>query len=230
MRDLRNFATAIGAGLLLLLIPTLFSVFPEWTRWSEPVRAGIVALWFATAVVGVTSAARQSRQVAELVGEPLRRRDAHREAAGAELVSILLSPAAMELPDHYEARLFLPDDRGRLMPSFEREDIDDSEGWLPGKGATGLAWKRNTYVCAWDDRVSDATLGLDDEQQERYGKLRVVASMPVQDARGRAIGVLSISSGINDGKLLAPEGVDRHIELAQIVGRVLIDVLRLGHD
>jgi hypothetical protein len=230
MSALGRFGVAIVAGLLLLLIPTLFSVFPEWTRWSDPVRIAIVALWFATAVLGVTSAARQSRQVEELVGEPLRRRQVDREVAGAELVRLLLTPTAMGLPAHYEARLFLPDDSGRLMPSFEREDIEAAEGWEPGQGATGIAWQRNTYAFAENEEVSDDTLRLDQQQQQRYRRLNVVASMPVQDARGRAIGVLSISSPVNDGKLLTPAAVERHAELARIVGRVLIDILRLGHD
>lgn len=226
-----NRRAAVLAGLLLVLVPTLFSLFPEWQDWAVGVRVAVLLVWVGSAVLVVTATTRQSEQVEDLVGEPSDHREVQREAAGRRLIRALLGGRPTTMPDSYEFRLFLPNEEGTLMPSFESsEGIEPSEGWAPGRGATGTAWERNSYVVVAGENVSDATYGLTPEQQQRYRSLQVVASAPVQNARGRAIGVLSVSSINDDGRLRSPEGLAEHVELAQVVARILIDIVQLDSD
>jgi hypothetical protein len=230
-RLLSNRVVTLLAALFLVLVPTLFSVFTEWTSWDDAPRAAVVIAWFAAAAVAALSTTRQSRQVDELVGDPLTRRDQEREVAAARLIRALLAPEETGFPRHYEFRLFLMDKAaGRLLPAFESEGIDDApEGWAPNQGATGLAWSANTRVLVKGAAVSDETHGLSATQQERYERLRVVGAMPVRTARDRVIGVLSVSSHDDDGFLELPEAILAHLELAQVIARILIDILG-GHE
>lgn len=81
-----------------------------------------------------------------------------------------------------------------------------------------------------DEKVSDSTFGLTEEQQQRYRPLKIVASAPVPNARGQAIGVLSVSSDEDQDALLSPHGRTLHLELAEVVARVLIDILHRDTD
>ncbi|MEA2475599.1 MAG: hypothetical protein QOE06_3514 [Thermoleophilaceae bacterium] len=191
----------------------------------------VVFAWFAAAALAALSSTRQSRQVDELVGEPLTRRDQEREVAAARLIRALLSPEETGFPRHYEFRLFLMDKAaGRLLPAFESEGIDDApEGWAPNQGATGLAWSANTRVLVRGAAVSDETHGLSPAQRKRYTKLQVVAAMPVRTVRDRVIAVLSVSSDNDDGFLDLPEAILAHLELAEVIARILIDILG-GHE
>jgi hypothetical protein len=230
-RFLSRRETAVIAGLLLVLVPTLFSVFVEWTRWADGIRVAVVAGWLLAATLVVTATARQSEHVEELVGTPLARRKRDREVAARRLIRTLLGPGATRFPDHYELRLFLPTGpEERLMPSYERGEIDESDGWASGQGATGLAWSRNAYIRVEGRRVTDKAFGLTGDQVARYGALKVVAAEPVRNSRGRPIGVLSVSSKTNDGFLMSHDGLVEHIELAEVLARVLIDVLRVARD
>lgn len=105
-----------------------------------------------------------------------------------------------------------------------------SDGWRSGTGVTGKAWERNSYVIAMGAAVSDGTYDLTTEQQHRHAALAVVAGTPVQNARGKPLAVLSVSSEAQDGPLERPEGQALHLELAEVVARVLIDIGRLADD
>lgn len=215
------------AALFLVLVPTLFSVFTEWTKWDVLPRVAVVVAWFVAATLAAVSTTRQSRQVDELVGESLSRRDEEREVAAARLISALLAPGQADFPRDYSFRLFLMDETtGRLLPAFEPEGIDPaSEGWAPGQGATGLAWATNSRVLVEGPAVFDASHGLSQAQQDRYKDLAVVAAMPVRTVRDKVIGVLSVSSAINDGHLRSPDAILEHLALAEIVARILVDML-----
>jgi DNA-binding IclR family transcriptional regulator len=215
------------AALFLVLVPTLFSVFTEWTKWDALPRVIVVVAWFVAAALAALSTARQGRQVDELVGEPLTQREKERVVAAARLTRALLSPEQTGFPSHYEFRLFLMDPAvGRLLPAFESEGIDQApEGWAPNQGATGLAWQANTRVLVKGRAVSDESYGLSATQQERYRDLAIVAAMPIRTARGRVIGVLSVSSTEDDGFLELPEAILEHLELAEVAARILVDIL-----
>lgn len=227
---LRNRQVAVGAGVTLVLVPTLFSLFPAWQEWGIGVRVVILLGWLLAAVLVVWSTTIQSEQVDELVGEPLRRQTAARQAAAQRLLSALLEPGAAGLPEQYEIRVYLPDEQGVLQPEYAAPTSGEAESWEEGRGATGMAWETNGLIVARGDSVADGTYGLSEAQQRRYADLAVVASLPIQTARGQRMGVLSVSSHHDDGRLEDPQALEDLNALSEVVARVLIDVLQLRSD
>jgi hypothetical protein len=116
-----------------------------------------------------------------------------------------------------------------LLPAFEGQP-SARRGWRIGTGAVGEAWERGEYVLARGHEVSDATFGLNPDQQARYQELAVVAAMPVTNARGEVVAVLAGSSTDPDSALTTPEGFDAQLLMAQEVARVLIDLLKWFAD
>ncbi len=231
MRFASRRSTAVGAGVVLVLVPTLFTVFPHWADWALVPKLVVLAAWLLAAVLVVRAGAMQSEQVQDIVGTVRRRRDAGREAAGRFILRDLLQPEAAGFPAHYEFRLFLPDPSGRrLVPEYESLGESPSEGWEIGQGATGTAWSSRSYVRVRGAAVHDGTYGLTSEQQEQYRDLEVVAAAPVLNARVEPIAVLSVSSKEDDGFLFGEEGPARHADLAEVVARVLIDVFVISRD
>ena len=78
-------------------------------------------------------------------------------------------------------------------------------------------------------RVRD-TFGLTDEQMRRYRDVTVVASVPVTNAAGRLIGVVSGSSTSDTSALATSDGLEAQIFLAQAAARVLVDLLKWFSD
>ena len=105
-----------------------------------------------------------------------------------------------------------------------------AERWRVGQGATGAAYERGEYVLVEGEAVSDLTYGLSPEQQERFSDLTAVAAMPVTNASGAVIGVLTASSSDGQHQLATQEAFDQHLAIAEMVGRLLIDVLKWFDD
>lgn len=230
-RRLASRAAAVIAGILLVLVPTVFSVFPSWAEWDVLLKVLVLLLWVGAAAVGIWSSALQSERIEDPVASGRRRRREARVAAGETILQALLRPGRAGLPEHCEIRLFLPDASGRfLSPEFESTGAAPSESWEIGKGVTGAAFASNSYVRAHGDAVHDATHGLTPEQQARYRDLSVVVATPVLNARLAPIGVLTVSSEADDLSLLSAEMAAAHAQLAAAAARVVIDILRGGHD
>ena len=221
---------AVLAGVLLLLVPTLFTVFATWSSWSAWIRISIMVAWGLAAVFVVTGTARQNEHIQNLVGEPRKRRKQQRILAGGTLIPALLT-SSFTRPG-YQLRLFLYDrDLRRLLPSYEPPtSLGPSKGWEIGQGVTGKAWERKDYVIARGNQLTDPMYRLTQEQEERNADLQVVAAMPVANARGRMIAVLTASSTEDDGWLASDEGWVQHSGLADVVARVLVDVLKVARD
>jgi hypothetical protein len=62
------------------------------------------------------------------------------------------------------------------------------------------------------------------------GSLRAVLATPLLNARVVAIGVLAVSTDVEDPFVLSDEAAEVLRELAEVVARVLIDVFRVRHD
>ncbi len=216
-------------GAVLAALPIAFTLFPDLSRAPLAARVVVALVWVPGALLLVHGSARQAQQLDELLGPPLERRSLQRELAGARLIEALLTRTG--LPEHYGFRLYLYDeDAERLLPSYESTSPQLLATWPPGVGVTGRAWSTGEYEVARGQAVSDETFGLSPEQQERYRRLQVVAAMPVRSVRNEVIAVLTGSSEVDDGVLVSPAGKDRHAELADVVARVLIDVLQLTSD
>jgi hypothetical protein len=217
---------AVVLAVFLVLVPTAFTVFPHWGMWSLGVRIPVIGSWILAAAIAGWTTVLQSERVEALAAAPVERRDKLREVAAARLLRALLLPESSGFPNHYEFRLFVEDRAsGRMVPAFESTGIADSEGWKRGQGATGLAWNANNRVLLRGRAVYDSTYGLTPSQQARYRDLAVVASMPVRTARDRVIAVLSVSSSHDDRFLDTPGALLAHLELAEVAGRILVDIL-----
>jgi hypothetical protein len=143
-------------------------------------------------------------------------------------------PEITGLPPEYKVQVFLPNaERTKLVPAYDPDRAGPEEGWRidrdPPQGVTGTAWKINAYVFAPGEQVSDATYGLTSEQQKRYRSLTAVAAMPIQNARSKAIGVLTLFTTIENPNI-DDDFVILHIGAAEMVARVLIDVGAIAHD
>lgn len=221
----RSRTVLVALGVLLVFVPTLFGVFVEAASWPGSVRATILGLWLLGAAFVIWGGVAQGQHVADLVGPARERRDEQRLLARTRIFETLLERGT-NLPGHYQFRVFVYDaDKNRLIPSYQPEGTQPTEGWEPGQGATGQAWQTEEYVLVRGEAVSDGTYGLTPEQQVRYKPLEVVAAMPVRNARGKVIAIITGASTRDDGQLASPEGQRKHRELAIIVGRVLVDLL-----
>lgn len=223
--------TALIAGLALVSVPTFFGTFPEATEWTLLGRVLVSVGWLLLAVLVVLSQIEQSRQVDELVGAPLAQRDEQRELAGLRALRAVLTDQSSPLA-RIDFRLFMYDqDQKLLLPVFE-EVADNSEGWPVGSGATGRAYESGEYVPVTGAAISDGSYGLLPEQRQMYAALTVVAAMPVRNARGKTIAVLTGSSDEQDGPnlLVGDDGKAEHLVLAQICSRLIIDVLNEAGD
>lgn len=127
--------------------------------------------------------------------------------------------------------LFLYDDEAsRLVPAFEEDPEEPAEAWSPGRGAVGIAWQERELVLVEGKACFDDTFGLTPDQQRRYQALAYVVAVPVLNAGGEAIGVLSASTWDHGSPLGAEEGQLALVALAEYVARVLVDVLKWFTD
>lgn len=219
------------AAVVLVLVPTLFSVFPRWSDWTLVPKLGVLAVWLVAAITVISAGVDDSERLHDLLDGTGRRRDLAREVAGRFILRTLLSPDAAGFPSHYKLQLFIPDDDGlHLVAQYGSSGDLPSEAWAIGQGATGAAWASCSYVRVRGSKVSDGTYGLNEQQQERYRALRVVAAAPVLDASVRPIAVLTASSTIDDGFLFTGGGPAHHRELAEVIARVLIDNFGISGD
>jgi hypothetical protein len=222
--------SAVLAGVGLVAVPTFFTTFTEATEWPYWIRGLIVVAWLIAATIVVMATVRQDLRVAALVEPPLARRDEEREFAAERLIRAALTDRGSPLAG-YDLHLFVLDqDADRLLPIFEEAGWEGSEGWEPGRGATGLAYQSGEFVKVQGEAVSDGSYGLGPEQQARYRHLQVVAAMPVKNARNEVIAVLTASRDEDDGLFDGQEGFEELVLLGRVCARILIDVLQEAGD
>lgn len=112
-----------------------------------------------------------------------------------------------------------------LMAIAGSADPEPAEHWQSGRGATGRAYSTGEYVSATEMTTSDATYDLTEAQQEKFRDLQAVAAMPVTNASGRVIAVLTASSTDPETQLTSEEGFEQLLAIAQESARVLVDLL-----
>jgi hypothetical protein len=211
----------------VLLVPTLFGVFPAWgNHWSVQAKLGALLVWLAAAVAAVVGALRQGAQLDTLAKE---REHIGRTGAMERLIRAVLTPDSAGVSGDYHFQVFLPNpDRTRLIAEFDPQHAGPPEGWRidqePPQAVTGAAWRTNSYVFAKGPAVSDATYGLTPQQQARYQTLSGVAATPIQNARGHPIGVLTVFTSTPNPTISDSDVIIRLVALAEIIARVLIDV------
>lgn len=150
-------------------------------------------------------------------------------AAGEIALRAIFEQATRSLPLlGCNLRLYLFDsDEGVLVPAMS--DGVDSR-WPPGVGATGTAFETRRYVLAVGAEAWDDTFGLDPDQQDRYRSLEAVAAMPVFNAGGDVIAVVTAHTADPNTQLPNDDGEVAMVEVALLVSRVLVELLKWFDD
>lgn len=215
---------ALAGGLVLLAVPTFWTVIPGWTRWDGRLRAIVLAVWIGTAVAVLASQLQRDEKLGALTEETQRQRRDLRLATLWTVLEALLRTGTMGFPIEYEFTVYLPDG-DELKAVFPKVPLRPGEHdvriFKSGDGATGSAWRNQSIFVVTGGHVHSDRHGLTPEQQHAFRSYRTVASTPIW-AEGEPIGTLTALSTKDDGYFgdNAP-GVPTLERLAQIVGVVL---------
>ncbi len=131
-----------------------------------------------------------------------------------------------------QLRFFMYDNRQeRLFAVLRPNQPDEGQrGWKLREGVTGMAYATGEFQLAIDTATHDGTYNLDEDRQKRYAHLTEVAAMPVMNAQGGVIGVLSASHD-TDNRILATDDWRRtHQAAADALARVVVDLLGWHSD
>ena len=160
--------------------------------------------------------------------------DAARLYSARVALKAIYGDAAAYVPafEQCEFRLFMFDEqRSPLVASVRPLDqLAVGREWRPGEGATGVAYESGEYVVAVGDQTHDETFNLDASAQMAFAHLTEVAAMPLANASGRAVGVLSVPHSTEKTILNTPEGYEAHARAAAAATRVVVDLLGLDND
>jgi len=150
---------------------------------------------------------------------------------GAELVLSHLDALGSGSLHGVNLRLYLPDERGEaLSPVLREPAADEGESWRSGEGVVGRAWADNEFVVARGSEVMSGLDRLPARRRPRYTLLAIVVAVPVRNARGRPIAVLSASSRDPGSGLDSPEAAGDLFGAAAVCARVLVDLLGWASD
>jgi hypothetical protein len=150
-------------------------------------------------------------------------------AAGEIALKAIFERATTGILAGCTLRLYLYDeDDDALAPALDPDHSDTR--WAVGAGATGHAYATGQYVLATGTATCDDTYGLSSEQQKRYAKLAAVASMPVYNAAGTVIAVVTAATTDNASDLPTPLGELTMVTTALLTSRVLVELLQWFDD
>jgi hypothetical protein len=135
--------------------------------------------------------------------------------------------------DGCNLHLYLPDETGMmLVPAFEadRTGRGGTDWWQVGQGLVGRAWRDGEALTARGDEIMHGLADLPMVRRQRYAGLAVVAAVPVLNAVGRPIAVLSASADDPGSRLDGPEGIEALVTHADAIGRLIVDLLGWESD
>ncbi len=190
-------------GVLLVVVPTVFAVFPSWADWPAWSRSLVLIGWLGIAVGAVWLTSRADRLLHEAVEQDSRSAVlAVQRAAISDQFRSLLVPWIGGLPEQYHLTVYGPTpDQRFLIPVFPPAlSFEDPAIFPSGAGATGKAWESpdGTFVVTGEG-VSSSEHGLTAIQQRRYRMFATVAATVIRGARGTPIGVLTAIGREDDG-------------------------------
>jgi len=214
----RRLLIPVAFGVVLVAVPTAYSIFPGWARAWAGWRALTLVAWLVAAVVGVRLTAKADSDLQASVSQEQRQAQrVERRATISDRFRALLVPGAGGIPAHYQVTVYGPSPDGRfLIPLFPPAlDYADPAIFPSGAGAVGRAWEADDGVfVVVGQAVSDDTYGLTAAQHRRYRMYQAVATAVIHDYRSRPIGVLSAISSHHDTFFLQEDGVDALRDLA----------------
>jgi len=202
----------IAFGVVLVALPTAYTIFPEWgsdarTEW----RLGILALWLVVAVVGAWLTTSGDSRLHTLVRQEAAQRDrAQRRAAITVQFQNILVPGVAGIPVQYQFTVYGPSPDGRfLIPLLPPAlNSNDTAIFPVGAGATGKAWEsRDGAFVVVGEAVSTAEHGLTPAQRRRYGSYGAVAATVMLDENDEPVGVLTAIAREDDGFFTDETGV-----------------------
>lgn len=222
--------SAVAAGVALVAVPTLFTVFPKWADLPGWSRGLILGAWTLIALAGVLGQLhREQREDEDLERRSARRTERTRVALN-RILDDMLAPGG-RFPAGYEFTVSLVDKDSKevqLVPLWpvEPEDARLLRTFKSGCGATGTAFKRglddrNAVVWATDEAVSNAEFDLTPGQQQFFKTFRAVVAVPMWIDLSQPAGVLSAISETNDGHFDVEPERARLRSLARTVGEVV---------
>lgn len=224
----RRQVARILAALVIVFVPTAWSVFPGWGEWNIDIRILAMVGWVLAAVVVVVTTDKQNRMLAYLMGDVSESVRLRKEAAGLRAITMLLSNP----PDPFRGcrvSVFVADPGSSVLRHFvDSHPHEPRDNFEVGQGATGYAFMRNEQVRVRGVTVSDGSYGLDTEMCDHYKKYQVVISTCMWDYNNSPIGVLSTMATEDDGSLVTDDALFVHLNLAAVVGQLGIDLLRWG--
>jgi hypothetical protein len=236
-RQRRN-ALLIWTGIVLISVPTAFTVFPTWgLYWPRWVRETLLGAWFVFACVGVSvsvvSEGSLAKKITQLINvftsgpepPPPRQVRAVRQARLDVVGPILLQMVLANPPDVPSGHIFhvyvYDSDTELLTPAWVTPGQAPPQSWEVGRGATGFAWQEGGLVIAQGDAVHNEEFKLTPEEQQRYANIKIVVAVPIHTEDGQPIGVLTGLSESNEVFLATEQGVDALLVMSALVGTLL---------
>jgi hypothetical protein len=129
--------------------------------------------------------------------------------------------------------LYLPDETGlMLVPAFEadRAGRAGTDWWQVGQGIVGRAWRDGEALTGRGTEILEGLADLPPARRQRYAGLAVIAVVPVLNAVGRPIAVLSASTADHASVIDAPEGIEALVTHADAIARLIVDLLGWESD
>jgi hypothetical protein len=211
---------AFVSGLVLVLVPTVFTIAPGFAKWNGWWRVAIAGGWIVAAAIAVVASLQQATDVERVVGAAAQQDRLQRLGAIIEVLKLLLGHPPGDLR-RFGVQLFLIDRTSDRLRAWN----GDEEEWAVGNGATGYSYFNQDQVIARGTTVHDGSYGLSPEQQQRYAELRCVVATPVTSSDDHRLGVLTFYSATDSASLRSEEGLEAQLRLALVISRLLEDVL-----
>lgn len=234
---------AIGLLVLLLLAPDIAEIgvpglvtmrrrLAEHDAELATLRLQLSAASTASVVInGLATAPYADGESPDDVPEPVPDVVDQARYLAAELLTRALQDEAAETLD---ARLHLylyDDDSGLLTPVLEpAEGQPVVAGWEPGQGVVGRAWSAQAAVSARGVELSRDVGVVSERRLARYAELAVVTAIPVLNAAGVPIAVVSASSRDPDCPLDSDEALTQLLAAGELLARGLVDLLGWATD
>lgn len=195
-------ARAVAVSVILLAVPTFFTVSPGWTHWSGWIRGSILTVWSVTALITVAAASERDHAIQQLSEDRKAQLKRLRLIATTELLQAILRPGTKGIPTHYEFTVYVLDDQQELLrpiwPTIDFRDDADPRVFAPGNGATGSAWRDRRMVIVTGSEVANAKYGLSAEQQRYFRKCKTAVATPIWEDATSPFGVLTVLGTVDD--------------------------------
>jgi hypothetical protein len=213
------------AGVALAALPTYYALFPPAPGTADPLRVLLFALWLVVAGLAVYLTATREEHVREFIEAQAETFSNRIREAEFIVFEELLRSGTRGTPIDFRWRIFLYDERQRLLLPFFPDSALEVLRFKPGQGAVGQAFEAPTPRMYFDAAVSDATLGLTPEQQARFAGFLTVVAAPIK-VQNKTIAVLSGIARPHNEYFRTDAGGAVLSQLVQTVEGVLVTMSR----